>query len=786
VTGTSAEQFGGLLRGCRLRSGLSQEALAERAGLSTRGISDLERAVNRAPQRETMLRLADALALAGDERSAFIALAQRRVTAPTVADGAARRFPAALPVPLTALVGREDDVRALIGLMQPEQRSGTPVRLVTLTGPGGVGKTRLAIAVAASLAATYPDGVAFVPLAGARDPALVLPVVAQSVGLRATSTSTQGDELAAHLRGKRALLVLDNLEHLLAAAPHLAGLLEACPDLTLLVTSRAALRLRGEREVSVPPLALPDLAHLPALEVLEHCPAVALFVERVREHRPSFSLSSATAATVAGVCTRLEGLPLALELAAAQIRIFSPRALLSRLERRLDVLIGGARDLPDRQRTMRATIAWSYDQLDAGEQTVFLHLAVFAGGFTLEAVQAMAAGIGDLDGDPLERLRSLADKSLLWQVESAEGEPRLGMLETIREYGLERLAAGGELDRARLAHARYFAALAAEASPRLRGREQVLWQARLDAEYDNLRAALHWTIYGGGDPELGLRLAASLGYFWFIRGQYREGRGWLQAALALGTPVEDAVRASALLHAGNLVYWLGDVEQAGVEYAEALALWRAAGDLAHVALGLLNVGNVSFEQEDYAAARSLWEEALAIEAAAGDPQIRGRLLNNLGTLAEEQGDLAGALALFEQCAPVWRDLDDNYGLAQQLANIGDVSLRLGELARSRACLLESLRVRHALNDRDGVRWTLHSLSFLARQQAARERAVLLLGAADKLGEELGAMLGAQRQALYDENVAAMREQLGDAAFAETWTRGQAMPYKQAIEYALSA
>ena len=260
----------------------------------------------------------------------------------------------------------------------------------------------------------------------------------------------------------------------------------------------------------------------------------------------------------------------------------------------------------------------------------------------------------------------------------------------------------------------------------------------------------------------------------------------MRAALALGAPVEDAVRASALLYAGNLVYWLGDVEQAGVEYAEALALWRAAGDLAHVALGLLNVGNVAFEQGDYAGARSVYEEALAIEAAAGDLHTRVRLLNNLGTLAEEQGDLIGALALFEQCVQVWRKLDDNYGLAHQLANIGDVTLRRGELARSRACLLESLRVRHALDDRDGVRWTLHSLGFLAHQEDTHERAVLLFGAAAQLGEELGAMLGAQRQALYDEHVTALHEHLGDAAFAASWTRGQAMPYDQVIEYALSA
>ena len=487
----SVSTFGDLLRRYRVAADLSQEALAERAGLSAHGISALERGVNRTAQRETVLRLADALALSGQDRAAFLGAAQRPGSRPGAPPDTSPPMPATLPVPLTALLGREREVHDLIGLLRRDAHGRSAVRLVTLTGPGGVGKTRLALAVATALVSDFPDGVIFLPLASLHDPALMLSALAQSLGLRPKDDRALPAELAAHVRSKRLLLILDNFEHLLAAAPDLARVLEICPAVTALVTSRAVLRLRGEREVPVEPLAVPDLRHLPAPEALAHCPAVAFFLERVREHRPGFALSVANASSVAAVCARLEGLPLALELAAAQSRIFSPHALLARLERRLAVLSGGPCDLPPRQQTMRATIAWSYNLLTAGEQALFRRMAVFAGGCTLDAIEAICQATGGMEGEILAWLEALTDKSLLQQTEGADGEPRFGMLETIREYGLECLSSE-EMAVARRAHALHYLNLAEEAEPQVTGPEQAAWLGRLETEHDNLRAALRW------------------------------------------------------------------------------------------------------------------------------------------------------------------------------------------------------------------------------------------------------------------------------------------------------
>ena len=780
ITNPSTRHFGDLLRHQRRAAGLSQEALAERAGISARGISDLERGVNRTPQRETVLLLAEALSLRGAERTAFDNAARRGASSSRLLAETAFDRHVTVPLPLTALLGRDAEVRRLTDLLRRPE-----VRLVTLIGPGGVGKTRLALAVAAMLSVAFPDGIHFVSLADLRDAPFVLAVLAQSMGLRAGDSRSLGQELAAHVANKRLLLVIDNFEHLLPAAASLATLLEACPRLTVLVTSRAALRLRGEHAVLVEPLAVPDLEHLPLPDALAQYPAVALFLERVREQRPRFGLSATNAATIAAVCVRLEGLPLALELAAAQAQLFSPQALLTRLERRLTVLIAGPRDLPARQHTMTATIAWSYDLLIAGEQALFRRLAVFAGGCTLETVEAVCLAGGGLDGDVLLWLRSLVDKSLLWQTEAADGAVRFGMLETIREYGLAQLHSSGERATICWAHAQYFLALAAAAEPGLRGAEQGIWLARLETEHDNLRAVLHWTLREGGDRVLGLRLACHLGYFWTMRSQYREGRQWLQEALAQVPAAEDSLRATALGHAGNLVYWLGDLAQAQVEYEEALTLWRAAGAPLRVAMALLNVGNMALEQEEYDRARALYEEALAIEEVANDLPIRVRLLNNLGVLAAAQDAPARALALYEECARVWRELGDNWGLAQQLRNIGDMASILGDLERARDCYRQSLPLLRDLDDRDGVRWTLHSLGFLARQMGDDLRAARLLAAAALLTTQLGAILGSQRQALYDQHIAALREKLGEENFAALWAEGQAMAYAHTISYALA-
>ena len=552
----------------------------------------------------------------------------------------------------------------------------------------------------------------------------------------------------------------------------------------MLVTSRARLRLRGEREVPVEPLALPDLRRLPPAEALARYPAVALFLERAAEQRPGFGRGEADAATVAAVCVRLEGLPLALELAAAQVRLFSPRALLARLDRRLSVLTGGPRDLPARQRTMAAAIAWSYDLLPAGEQALFRRLAVFAGGCTLGAIEAVCPASDGPEGAVLEAAAGAGGQE---PAAAGRGGRRRGAVRhagddpgvragTARRRGRRGRPPGARASTSRPWRRRRGRSCAGPGrGPGWRGwrRSTTTCARRCTGRYARR-----------GDRSLGLRLAGDLGLFWSIRGHYREGRRWLEEALARRPAAEAGVRAAALTHAGNLAYWLGELGRAEAEYDEALALWRVAGDPVRVARGLLNVGNVALEREDYVRARVLYEEALAIDAATGDRQTRVRLLNNLGALADMQGDPARALTLYEECAGVWRELGDTYGLAQQLCNIGDAASALGDLERARDCYCQSLNMRRDLDDRDGVRWTLHSLGFLALRMGAHERAARVLGAAAPLDEGLGAMLGSQRQALYEGNIAVLRETLGAAAFAAAWAAGRAMAYEQAVEYAL--
>ena len=488
------QAWGDLLRHYRARAGLTQEQMAERAGLSTRGVQDLENGRSRMPHAVTVQRLAQALGLPADEQAKLEAAARQHPPARDADRGISReRAPElrGLPLPRWPLVDRERE-RSALGPLITHGAS----RLVTLTGVGGVGKTRLAIELAADVAASFADGTLFVSLAPLRDPALVMATIGQAAGLQEVGGRSQQDIIQSYYREKQALLVLDNVEQVAAAAPEIGTLLDACPRLVVLATGRAALHLLGEQEWPLAPLPLPLLRWRQDLDALANTPSVMLFMQRARAVRPDFALTVASAQTVAAICRWLEGLPLAIELAAAQIKTLAPQSLLTRLTRRLAVLGSGAVDVPDRQRTLRATLAWSYDLLTLSEQSLFRHLAVFAGGCTFESIEVVCVG-DDQAGDLLDRLATLVDQSLLGQEEQADGTARFGMLETVREYGLERLDAHGETEAVRRRHAFHYLALAEQAEPELVSFGQVAWARRLGTEHDNHRAALEWALEGG-------------------------------------------------------------------------------------------------------------------------------------------------------------------------------------------------------------------------------------------------------------------------------------------------
>ena len=644
-----------------------------------------------------------------------------------------------LPVQLTSLIGREKEGAAVQNLLQRED-----VRLVTLIGPGGTGKTRLGLQVVAELSDLFPDGVYFVNLAPISDPDLVVPTIARTLEVKESGTRPMLEVLQAFLQEQQMLLLLDNFEQVVAAAPRLSDLLAACPHLKLLVTSRAVLHLSGEHEFAVPPLSLPDLKHLPDLLTLSQYEAVALFTARAQAVKPEFQVSNTNAPAVAEICARLDGLPLAIELAAARLKLLPPQALLARLGQRLVVLTGGVRDAPARQQTLRDTIAWSYHLLDAEEQRLFQRLSVFVGGCTLQAIEAVCNARGNGALSVLDGVASLIDKSLLQQAEREDEEPRLVLLETIREYGREVLEASGEMEATRQAHAAYYLALAEAAEPELTGPQQADWLVRLEEEHDNLRAVMRWSLeQTGGDErgqrqETGLRLGAALRRFWMIHGHISEGRSFLEQALTAGRGIVASVRAKALEAAAGLAVYIDDTEWAEMLCGESLTLWRQLGDKAGIAFSLYNLGMLAKTTGNPTTARMHTEEALALFIEVGDKDGIAWSLSNLGWFVGDQGEYARARVLFEESLAMGRALGHKRGIANSLYRLAWVLLvSQGDPAQARSLLEEGLALFRELGDKGNTAHCLSLAGRLALTQGETTAGLSLLEESLRLSREIG-------------------------------------------------
>ncbi len=725
-----------------------------------------------------------------------------------------------LPVQRTAFIGREREEEALRQLL-----SRADVRLVTLTGPGGIGKSRLALHVAGEIASQFPGGICFVALSAVSEPGLIPSTIAQAVGVREAGNQSPQERLEEYVGAldHPMLLLLDNFEHLVSAAPMIARLLTQGPRLKAVVTSQAPLHVYGEHEFPVPPLVLPDLKSIPPLEELAHLPAVALFVERAKAVKHDFGLTKENAATVAAICARLDGLPLALELAAARIKLLSPSAMLARLESRLNLLTGGARDLPSRQQTLRSTVDWSYGLLNVAEQTLFRRLAVFSGGCTLEGVEAVCDTKGDLGLDVLDGMASMVDKSLALQVEQADAEARFYTLSTIREYALERLAESNDEAGTRRAHAAYYLVLAEE------GAEDVVthpeWLGRFEVEHDNFRAALDYLIKTG-DAEWALRLGAALFPFWETREHLREGRDAIARLLAMkGTAARPKLRARLLFAAAVLTSEQGDsaaalqlfeesletcvelndnrgvavalnalglcardrgeLTHASLLFERCIAIWKDLGDSANIGRTLSNLAGVMKLQGEHARASSLYEECLTMFRKAGDSSGVAWTLNCLGDVAREKADFAAARAYCERSLAAFRQLRDGWGIASALSDLANLSCDQGNNDEARRLYGESLREFQDLGHKRGVARVLECLAASAAAQSKPEQALHLAGAAAALRQRLGAPLTPAEQPRLEKALEFARRTLGSAAGLTAWMEGWETPVEQAIQKALS-
>ena len=754
-----------------------------------------------------------------------------------------------LPLELTSFIGRQREIAEVKRLLLEDKN-----RLLTLSGSGGCGKTRLALAVAFEVVNSFEDGVWWVELASLSDPDLLPQAVASALGSALGVREVLGRSLSAmlvgHLKPKKTLLVLDNCEHLVEGCAALANtLLRSCPDLKILATSREPLSIAGERSWPVPYLSTPDPQHLPPIELMGRFESIRLFVERAHVRRPDFSLRPENAAMVAKICRRLEGIPLAIELAAARVGTLSVGQIAEKLGDSLTLLVGRDRVAPERQRTLRGTLDWSYDLLSQRERELYGRLSVFAGGWTLEAAEAVGVDDGMKHDEILDLLDRLVDKSLVVAGEaSGESELRYRMLELVRRYGLERLEESGEAERVQERHARYYLTLAEQAAPALQGAQQAAWLERLENEQDNLRWALGLSLERG-DAETALRLGAALWRgFWYVRGYLSEGRRWLEEALAVSGEGATVLRAKALNGAGHLAWCQSDFEHAAMQFRKSLTLSRQLEDKAGVAAALNGLGRVAYSQGNLAEGRAMLEEALAIHRELNDAWGTAESLFVSGIVALYQGDYAVAHALLEESVTLFRDVGDREGVAVSLGVLGMVALSQGAYAAARSLLEETQAIFKSLADPRGVAralsvlgdvdfnqgdyeaayaryeeaigllkdfvsayqhgpaefgpsqvgmaqvglddrwwmaWCLEGLGGVAAARKQTTRAIRIFGAAKALRDIISAPRPAAHRAAYERILATARAQLDETTFAATWAEGKAMTAEQAMEYALS-
>ncbi len=709
-----------------------------------------------------------------------------------------------LPVQLTSFIGRNREMAGVKKML-------TTARLLTLTGAGGSGKTRLALQVAADVFDQYPDGAWLVELATLSDPTLVPNAVASSLNVPEQRGRPFTETLVDFLHSKSLLLVLDNCEHLRPACAELADrLLRFCPTLRILPTSREPLSIPGEVIWRVPTLSFPDLQRLPPFEHLNQYEAVRLFVDRAALNAPGFAVTTSNALAVAQVCQRLDGIPLAIELAAVRVKALAVQQIASMLDDRFRLLTGGARTGLSRHQTLRATMDWSYDLLLERERTVLRRLSAFAGGWTLEAAEAVCSGDGVDASDILDLLTQLVDKSLV-VMETRGEEARYRLLETVRQYGLDRLAEAGEDADTRRRHLNWYMGLAEQADPKLRVSEQQVWLERLEIEHDNLRAALERSMKEAGDAEAGLRLAGGLYFFWFMHGHESEGREWLEKVLSRGADASGSARAKALCGVGILARRQSDYKRAGASLQESLVLFRESGDRWGIGLSLHHLAHVAEELGDYGKATALYEESLVPFREAGhkwgvaaslncsgeamqrrgdysgatplfqesmtlcreigDKWLLAYPVRNLGTVAAYKGDYGMATAFLEESLAIGRGTGDKWGMANSQSTLGNVAFNQGNYERAMALLKESLVLRREVGSKQGVAECLERLAGVAGAQGQSERTARLFGAAEALRASIGAPLARVDRPDYDRNVAATRAGVDELAFATAWADG---------------